>query len=298
MELLKVKKINIDQDTRDAIEDMFSSVKSDDEVMKAVASLGINNEQVLRKNIATIFTFKEDLDYCRKCPGYDACAKDHPHYRFKLRYDGSFLSNHIEACHLKIEDMRKDEAYVARDFPASWRSSNTTNIDGSTVRIKLIKRYQEALKSPQNWIYITGSHRSGKSYVAASLINTYILKNHQKVAFINYPIRVRKLNDLSYSDKEMFFKYLDLFSNVEVLVLDDFGNEYKNEYIRDSITIQLLNERARKGLMTIFTSSFDFNEIANMYAINSAGRTRGNQIKRMLEDYAIEPIDISCAKIY
>lgn len=298
MELLKIKKIDIDQETKDTIEEMVSSIKNDKEVMKEVAALGIKDEQSLRKNAATIFTFKEDLDYCRKCPGYNMCAKDRPHYQFKLRFDGSFLGNHAEACHLKIEDLRKDEVYVARDFPSEWRMSNISNFDKSKVRQKLIKRYIEALKSSQNWIYITGSHRSGKSYVAAALINTYILKNHRKVAFINYPIRIRKLNDYSYNDKELFFKYIDLFSNVEVLVIDDFGNEYKNEYIRDSITIQILNERARKGLMTIFTSSFDFDEIMNMYSINASGRARGKQLKELLEDYAGEPIDITCAEIY
>ncbi len=89
-----------------------------------------------------------------------------------------------------------------------------------------------------------------------------------------------------------------MYINVDVLVIDDFGDEYKNEFIRDSITLAILNGRARNNLITIFTSAFNFNEISDMYSINVEGRARSRQLKNVLEDYAEKPIDISTINPY
>ncbi|MCQ2794378.1 MAG: hypothetical protein MJ207_03400 [Bacilli bacterium] len=297
-QLLKGKKIKSDASVENYIDSLVKAVKADDQLMRYLSTHGLNTDELIRSNISAITRFKEDRDYCKKCPGFALCNKERPHYVLDLTYDGFMVNNDLKPCKHKLDDMIQDEAYLVRDFPAEWRDSTIPLMDKSKQRLKLIKRYKEALDAHANWLFITGNHRSGKSFVAATLINYFNQIKKRPVAFINYPNRVKELLDLSYGNKEDFFKLMGLYSTVDLLVLDDFGNEYKSEYIRDSVTLAILNERARLGLMTIFTSEFSYEDLANMYALNASGRARGKQLKNLLEDLAGEAIDISNVGVY
>lgn len=296
--LLENPFVKEDDEIRKAIDEMVKEVKADKDVMAYVKKIGITDEAVIRDNVTTIKRFKDDLDYCRNCPGFNYCNKEDIHYVNVITYDGRFVTTELRPCKLKVQDKEKDKAFVIRDFPPSWRMSTIGSLDKSKARMNLIKRYKQALNSTRNWVYITGSHRSGKSYIAATLLNAFIEESNNKAAFINYPTRVRDLQDMSYSNKEEFVEMINIYSSVELLVIDNFGNEYKNEFIRDSITLAILNERAHRGLITIFTSEFSYDDIANMYMINSAGKSRAKQLTNLLKDFAGEPIDISTAAIY
>jgi len=290
--------IKEDEEIRQVIDNMVKEVKADKDVMSFIKKIGVNDEQTIRDNVTTIKRFKEDLDYCRKCPGFNYCNKENEHYVNVVTYDGRFVNTELRPCKLKVQDKEKDKAFLIRDFPPSWRMSTIASLDKSKARMNLIKKYKQALNSTRNWIYITGSHRSGKSYIAATLLNAFIENSNNKAAFINYPTRVRDLQDLSYSSKEEFVQMINMYSSVELLVIDNFGNEYKNEFIRDSITLAILNERAHRGLITIFTSEFNYDDISNMYMINSSGKSRAKQLTNLLNDFASDPIDITTAAIY
>lgn len=292
------KTIKENAEIKKMIGDMFNEIKSDKELMTYLKKLGIEDNEFIRNNVATIMLVKDDLDYCRKCPGFANCNKNHHHYLFTLNYDGKSLGKSLTPCELKIKDDKIEQSYLVRDFPSSWREVTVMSLDKSKVRAPLIKRSKEAQRSEKNWIYIMGSHRSGKSIFAAAILNDFIKMFKGKGIFLNYPERVRELQDYTYSNKEDFNNLMKMYSTVDYLVIDNFGNEYKSEYVRDSITLAILNERARRGLVTIFTSEFDFDDISYMYALNAAGKARGKQLKNLLNDYAVNPIDISSAPIY
>ena len=292
------RQIKENADIKKMISEMFSEIKKDKEVMTYLKKLGIEDEEFIRNNVATIMLLKDDLDYCRNCPGFTNCNKPHHHYVFTLNYDGNNIGKALKPCELKVKDEKINESYLIRDFPDAWREMSVAKLDKSKVRMPLIKRYKEALETSRNWIYITGSHRSGKSIAAAAILNGFIKLKKGKGAFLNYPERARELQDYTYNNKDDFNNLIHLYSTVDYLVIDNFGNEYKSEYVRDSITLAILNERARRGLVTIFTSEFDFDDIAYMYSLNQAGKARGKQLKNLLTSYAINPIDISSAPIY
>jgi len=297
--LISNDKMTFDPSLNNVISEMFNELKKDDELIHHLKELGIDSDALIKANVSTITKYKNDRDYCKKCPGFEMCNKNHPHYIYELAYDGRMVTNELRACEYKLQDEKVNESYAVRDFPNEWRNSTIPNMDKSNVRKNLLMRYKKALNNNgANWLYITGSHRSGKSYVSATLINNYIETYKSRAAFINYPIRVRELVDLSYSNKDDFFKILNLYSSIDCLVIDDFGNEYKSEYIRDSITLAILLQRARLGLLTIFTSGFSYDDIADMYAINVSGKARAKQIKKLLEECADTPIDISAVSIY
>lgn len=280
------------------INEMFNDVKSDKDLLNYLKDIKIDSDEKIRNNIAIISAVKEDLDYCRNCPGFYNCAKRHQHYVFTFKLTNGILDKTLIPCSLKLKDDEINQSYIIRDFPMEWRDSTIVKLDKSKVRMAVLKRYKEILKSNRNWIFINGTHRSGKSYIATTLLNDLIKSKGGKGAFINYPTRARELQDYVYSNKEDFIRLMKLYSTIDYLVIDDFGNEYKNEYVRDSITLTLLNERARNGLITIFTSEFNFDELTNMYSLNNAGKARGHQLNSLLKTYAVAEVDISTAAIY
>lgn len=291
-ESLKNKWVKADKNIDKISQDLFKEIKKDGKFMSYLEEQGIESDSLIMNNAATIIACKEDRDYCKKCPGFEKCNKAHRHYILSLSYNGRMLSRTFKPCKLKIEDDRKDEVYLVRDFPAAWRSIDAGNISHAG-RADLFKRFSEVYANQNGWIYINGTHRSGKSYMAVMFLNNFIEGMHGKAAFLDYPRRVSQLQDLTYSNKQDFDELIRMYSTVDYLVLDNFGNEYKSEYVRDSITLAILNERARRGLVTIFTSEFDFDDIANMYTLNVAGKTRGKQLYNLLSRYADKECDIS-----
>ena len=112
---------------------------------------------------------------------------------------------------------------------------------------------------------------------------TLIDRNKCKVAYLDTPNRIRELNDLYFINKDAFQEELNNLINVDVLILDDFGNEYKNEIVRDNIVFPLLNERLRKHLLTCFVSSYSLNDIIKMYSLKDNKSPKATQLGEVIQ---------------
>lgn len=97
---------------------------------------------------------------------------------------------------------------------------------------------------------------SGKTRLATSLANELIYEYDKSVRFatsvdIIAEIRATWGNDAEFSSESKFIDYL---TNVEVLVIDDFGTETLKDWL-DERFYQILNTRYSKNLITIYTSN-------------------------------------------
>jgi len=81
-------------------------------------------------------------------------------------------------------------------------------------------------------------------------------------------------------------------------VLDDFGNEFKNDLIRDAIIFPIISARANKKLLTIITSDFTISEIVTLYSTSKAGALRAKQIGSLIKSTAKEEISFGDLAIY
>ena len=93
-------------------------------------------------------------------------------------------------------------------------------------------------------------------------------------------------------------KKLELYSNIPILVLDDFGNEFKNDFVRDAILFPILSTRASKRLLTIFTSDFTISDIEALYSNTKAGAIRAKQIAKLIQSMCDEEISLGDISIY
>ena len=286
-------------DMKQLIEELVAALKTDKDVYESLKPLGLTNKEV-RDNIGKLADYQEDFNICKKCPGFDKCPKKTPHISTYVYKDGSYLTTRSEPCKKLIEEMELDSKYVAKDFPSEWKKSVLKNLDLSENRRPLIKEFVNIAKGKSHrWLFVKGNHKVGKSFVLVTFANEFVALGLGQVAVINATKQFKNLADIAYSDKETFKKTVDLLSNVPLLVIDDFGQEYKNELIRDQIVLAILNERAHQDKPTFFSSEFTIAEIQSLYSIGrNGGSIRGKQLGNLLKDMCEKEFDLTGASIY
>ena len=297
MEKLKVN-INVQTDD-ELIEEMKNAYRACPSAVKYCNDLKIPQEKI-DENIVKIYDFVNDINYCKKCPGVKKCAKVNPLLCTKIIYEHGEIDRQLVPCKELIRNIAFKKQFLIMDFDEEWLDSNLRSIDRNAGRDLALARYRDFIKDKDNsWIYLTGSKNSGRSYFAAALVVDIARKDRGPICFMNSTLRLRELNDLNYSKKkEEFDRRLETYSNIPVLVLDDFGNEFKNDFVRDAILFPILSTRASKRLLTIFTSDFTINEIETLYSNTKPGAIRAKQMARLIESMAKEEINLGDISIY
>lgn len=281
------------------IDEMIESLRQDVEVYEIIKQTLNPSLKMVRENISKFTAFKDDYDYCRKCPGVENCHKATPHLQLRLVNDNGMIERLFTPCHKILKRIEIDSKYLYVDFPEEWKESSVKTIDKTAERNRIIKLFSQYLMGESGrWIYVRGGHRVGKSFLMATLVNDFIAIKKEQAAFINSATRIKELNDLAFNDKERFAKSIVELSNVPLLVFDDFGNEYKNDYVRDTIVLPILIERAKNRKLTFFTSDFSIIEIGQLYETSKAGAIRARQLTRLLKEMTEEEFDLSGISAY
>ena len=285
-------------DMKSYIAKLCDELRKDIEVYERIKALGLTVGEV-KDNIAKLTDFKDDYNYCKKCPGLGKCAKHIPHVKMSIKKEGNYIGTSYEPCELIMEQIRLDNKYLKSDFPNEWKKSSLETLDLSVTRRPVIKHFSKILDGrTDEWIYAHGNHKIGKSFLLVTFANTFASSDKGQVAVVNTVNYLQTLADLSYKDKEEFARQMVLITNVPLLVFDNFGEEYKNEYIRDQILIPILNEREHTSRATMFASCFTIDEIQKMYAIGkSGGAIRARQLGEILRSMCKE-YDLTGASIY
>ena len=162
--------------------------------------------------------------------------------------------------------------------------------------------YKKYVQDEQtNWIYLTGGIGSGKTYVAALMaidLAKRAMKGKSPICFIDSAKRVLELTDLSKKNNDEFKKKLEQYSNVPVLVIDDFGHEFINDFIRDAIIHEIISTRCNKRLFTIFTSNYSLDEIETLYTTSNRGAIISKQIVKTIKAMCGQEINLGDLKLY
>lgn len=297
MEKLKVN-IKVDSDD-ELLEKMKEMYRSCPQAIKYCNDLNIPPEKI-DENIVKIYDFVNDINYCNKCPGVKKCAKQNPLLCTKIIYSHGEVDRQLVPCKELLKQIAFKNQFVVRDFEEDWLDSTLRSIDRNAGRDLALAKYRDFVKTKDNsWIYLTGSKNSGRSFFAAALTVDSARRERGPICFLNSTLRLRELNDLGYGKrKEEFDKKLELYSNVPILVLDDFGNEFKTDFVRDAILFPILSTRAGKRLLTIFTSDFNINEVETLYSNTKAGAIRAKQIARLIKSMCKEEINLGEISIY
>lgn len=291
--------INETVDMKKYIEELLAKLRADTDVYEKIKPLGLTNREV-RDNIGRLSDFQEDFNVCKNCPGFDKCPKAIPHISMYVYKDGSYITTKSEPCSKLLEQIKIDSNYLYKEFPSEWKKSSLKKLDLSENRRPLIKEFCNIVKGKSSrWLYVTGNHKVGKSFLVVTFANEFIAQGLGKVAVINAVSKFKEIADIAYSEKEFFKKEITSLCEVPLLVIDDFGEEYKNEFIRDNIVIPVLSERSHNNKPTFFTSDFTIKEVQELYSIGkNGGSIRGKQLGKILLEMCEKEFDLTGASIY
>jgi len=276
----------------EAIETQYQLLVQDARVAAEIKRLEATEAEV-KENIALFTAYFEDQSYCQACPGLEACAKSQRHYQVRLTRNGRHIERTLEPCPLLMAKIERDAKYLIADFPDEWKDSRLVALDDRQARSKLLS---EAVKLVQGqserWLYIIGARRSGKSFVMVTIVNELLFSGKAQAAVINAPLQFKLLLDAAITDKPRFQAEFARLAALDVLAIDEFGNEYKSDFLRDQIVYPLMLQRAQNGKITLFASDFKINELGTLYGQNDAGRIRSRQLTRLLSDFCGQELEI------
>ncbi len=289
----KVKITDLFDDNLDAaIAEQYQSLIADPRVNQEIKRLGASESEV-KENIAAFIAFQDDQSYCSSCPDLSGCQKPQRHYQVRLERVGRFIERTFAPCPLLMAKMEQDRRYLYSDFDAIWKDATLALLDGKQSRTQAIAAALAVIRGQSfRWLFLTGAHRVGKSYLMVTFINELLSQGAKQAAVINAGIRFKEMMDAAINDKTGFKQLFERLATVDVLGIDDFGNEYKSDFLRDQIVYPLLLERAKNKKITLFTSDFKIHEIGTLYATSDAGKIRSRQLVRLLKDYAENELEV------
>ncbi len=285
MERLKVEEnITISEKFIKQIEE---SIFENETAYKYCRKLGLTDDQI-RENAAKIFDFSEDIKNCRNCPGLKYCNKEPKYLVTNITYEEGVVDRNILPCKKYLEQVNFKKRFQIIDFSEEFFDtyivSDISNIN-SKAKKSILRKYRDSAldKKSNNWIYIKGDMSTGKSFLASVLcVDSARNKAFDSISFIDVPERFKELQDLAFQKSPRFGELLDRIRMSEMLVLDDFGNEFKSDFVRENILFPILSYRGKNKLFTIVTSNYSINEICTMYQTNAASKPKIEQIKQLL----------------
>jgi hypothetical protein len=266
---------------------LLSAIERDPTLMAELQKLNISEAEI-QNYVSLLSAYKDSKDYCLKCPGLEACLAPSPRMAMGLTIlDSGKLGETMGPCVLALKKDKLLGSYVYRDFPEEWLTLSLRsfrNERASAVKNALFS----ALKDQAHpWVYLTGKQGTGKSYFLAAFSNDFALGGNL-VAFMNANKRFDELKGLAISNKPVFDQTMGLLESCPLLVIDDFGSEYKSDYVRDQIVMPLLNERAKKHLMTFFASDFTLKDVADLYASSRSSAVMAKQLAELISSHIQE----------
>ena len=254
---------------------------------------GFSDEDI-KDNLVKFDEYIEDAEFCKKIKTYEDCSVFHKFDRLILVKNGDFVEKQYVALAPYVEYLEYNNCFVQRDFPDEYIDAKYLKVD-KKLRGK-IKEYFSANK----WIYLYGSINSGRTYAAVSIINKKFVPEKQSIAFLDSPLALKEICDFYFKNRNEFEELMNTYSNVDCLVLDNFGSEMKSKVLRDNILSVIFAKRIANRKMTIFTSDFAPDVLFQLYSKlkDDNNDIMSNRFIEMLKKQIINGLETSPLPIY
>ena len=130
-------------------------------------------------------------------------------------------------------------------------------------------------------LFITGTYGVGKTYLASCIANETI-KNKNTVVFGTLIQLLDYIKD-TYKDSDMSAKeYLNLYSSVDLLIIDDLGKEKPTEWVLEKLFL-IVNNRYNNYLPIVITTNYNRNQLRERLCVNKNYSMVDSIISRLYE---------------
>ena len=138
-------------------------------------------------------------------------------------------------------------------------------VEENKREIDIVKKYIEKCinKKEQNGLIITGNSGTGKTHLTAAIANK-LIENGQIVLFGRLSYLLDMVKDTFYDDSKSEKDLMDLYSNIDMLVIDDLGTEKISQWVLEKLFI-IISNRYDNNLPIIITTKFNKNQLFNRF---------------------------------
>ena len=198
------------------------------------------------------------------------------------QYDEYIEKDKIRKINLsKIKKLFKNNNLGKRQLNSTFENYKITNKNKNAY--DNVKKYVNKLikETTDKGLFVTGAYGVGKTYLASCIANE-IIKNGKSVIFGTLIQLLDFIRD-SYSDSEVSDKdYLNLYSSVDLLVIDDLGKEKPTEWVLEKLFL-IVNNRYNNYLPIVITTNYNRNQLRERLCINKNYSIVDSIISRLYE---------------
>lgn len=292
MEKVKMNIKISNKDLKEYSDSLFNSIQNDSFYPK-LKEEGWSDLEI-KNNVTKFKEYIDDLHLAQKIKTYEDCLKYGVTNRLILVRNGNVIERNFEP----LKPYKEFTDFITRFYYADF-SKDLISASFSKIYKNHQKLIAQKLRNDK-WIYLKGVMNTGRSYSALSIIKRAYQKNRNlNFGFIDCQYRIKEANDLFFKNKTDFNELIESYSTLDILIFDNFGNEYKNELIRDMIVYPILQNRLANNLKTIFTSDFDLEEIRQLYTFKKGQNDIiANRLYSLLKEKTDGEIDYGNLKLY
>lgn len=198
------------------------------------------------------------------------------------QYDEIIEKEKLKEFNLKqIDKLFKNNNLGKRQLDSTFKNYKIT--DKNKKAYENAKKYTNKLINGETnmGLFITGTYGVGKTYLASCIANETI-KNNITVIFgtliqlLDFIKDTYK--DYNTSDKE----YLDLYSSIDLLIIDDLGKEKPTEWVLEKLFL-IVNNRYNNYLPIVITTNYNKNQLRERLCINKNYSIVDSIISRLYE---------------
>ena len=232
----------------------------EDKDVKALVEHNQISEEILNKEILSIYSYMINKKKCAGCSSLNNCQQDIIGSMPKINYNGNIYTEYVPCPYFQKEMDSNEKIANLLTLACNLDSIDSTSLFSDKPARKLIYNkmvniYNTTMNGEYvKGIYLHGNFGCGKTYLIAAIFNE-LAKNNYKSSIIFWPEFLRQA---FYDDFNAKFEYV---KKVPLLLIDDIGAEGLTAWNRDEILCPLLQYRMDNNLTTFFTSNLTLKEL-------------------------------------
>jgi len=269
---------------------MVDELLSNGRVRQVIDELNITMEEIYN-NLGLFIRLLESYEECAKCTKEKCTFAREGMIPYLVRDEFDELNIKYTLCDIAKDRRLVNLNYLYKDFdilfeditfltldPTSVCSSKEAAISNARISKEIFNIARNDIGRDSNFI-LFGKRGSGKTGYTAALTN-YLVRDNHKCAHVD----LRKLMNLliakiSMKENDSYNSTLAILNDVEVLVIDNLGDEKITDWSRNLLS-DILSNRNRSDKMTVITTSHSYDDLRSLYsAIKGDNNYKANKIK-------------------
>lgn len=212
---------------------------------------------------------------------YERCNCEEANKIWK-QYDENIEKKKVQEFNSKqIDKLFKNNNLGKRQLNSTFENYKVT--EKNKDAFENAKKYTSKLisKKTTKGLFITGTYGVGKTYLASCIANE-LIKSKNTVLFGTLIQLLDFIKD-TYKDNEISDKeYLNLYSSVDLLIIDDLGKEKPTDWVLEKLFL-IVNNRYNNYLPIVITTNYNRNQLRERLCVNKNYSMVDSIISRLYE---------------